>query len=133
MAHNESIKLSLSRKLDFTIKHSWVIPFFINSNFGNGTPRHKFERVHAICRIMFLSVVVLTIFINCYNAPAWIILSRYATQSPDKLPIAHTAWSTTPGLFSIKSLMKIGIPPLSITLSHWEVFPEQMFVRIQVA
>ena len=64
-AHKESIKLSLSKTFALMIKQSWVIPFLIKSYFGSGMPRHKFDKVHAICLTRFLSFVELTTLINC--------------------------------------------------------------------
>lgn len=133
MAHKQSIRFSLSKMPAFTIRQSWTIPFFIKSYFGKGVPLQRFDIVHAICLIRFLSLVWVLIFINCYKAPDCIILSLYLTQSPDKLPIAQMAWSTTPGMFYIKSWTNIGIPPLSITDSHCWVEPEHTLVRIHVA
>jgi hypothetical protein len=76
-----------------------MIPFLMWSYLGKGEPRHKLEMVQLTSRINILSFDELAILINCYKAPVFNIISLYATQSPDKLPIAQTAWSIIPGLF----------------------------------
>lgn len=53
-----------------------MIPFFIRSYLGKGAPLQRLEIVQAICLTKFLSLDWLTIFISCYKAPDWIILSR---------------------------------------------------------
>ena len=133
MAQRESIKVSLSKTPALAIRQSWVIPFLMSSYLGRGTPLQRLDRVQATCLMRFLSLLELEIFIRCSMAPAWMILSRCETQSPDKLPMAQTAWSTRPGLFWWSSWMKMGMPPLSMTDSHCAVLPEHTLVKTQMA
>ncbi len=133
MAHRESIRVYLSKTPALTMRQSWAIPFFINSYLGRGTPLQRLDKVQATCLIRFLSFVVFEILMRCWMAPAWMILSRWETQSPDKLPMAQTAWSTMPGRFWWSSCIKMGMPPLSMTDSHWAVLPEHTLVRTHVA
>ena len=65
MAHKESIKVYLSKSPAFKIMQSWVIPFLIKSYFGKGTPRQRFDNVHATCLIRFLSFVEFEILTRC--------------------------------------------------------------------
>lgn len=99
IAHRLSIRFYLSSISFFTIWHRQIMPFLIRSYLGMGDPLHKFDMVQLSCLIIILSFDELAIFINWSNAPVFNIMSLYWTQSPERFPIAHTAWSTIPGLF----------------------------------